>query len=499
IKYYSRFSGLLISELRSNSHSGDTESTLGNEAEPDKDNFLEEVLEKEIELGKDNFSEKVLENEVELGEDNFSEVLENEVEWGDDDDSELKWTDDALLVKQKRSMYMKGKTPKSTYYDKYGPSGSFTKAAEGSSKITQFFPKKSQESNNLPSDWREVLDNSDDSDIEWETQGIEVLKNDIITNQNKMSILEYNKKRAIFEYLNRLDNKGRGKMNASIEAAKIIFIEGNPGKSRIIRRWASFWLKNNKLPVSRQGKHQKTIRIIDDEDIAEKCHMWIGTITPLKFKNFVEQKLLVENGITKKKDISVKSATRKMPRPTKSKSSYKNQIRNPDGTFYSRKLNKGKEIESTLGNVAELDNDNFLGEVLENEVELGEDNFSEVLENEVEWGDDDDSGWEEDIEQERKFFKKIIEKPIELKWTDDALLIKQKRDVYMKGKTPKFTYYDKYGPSGSFTKGTEGSSKITLFFPKKSHNSNDLPSDWKEVLDNSDDSDIEWETQDLFN
>ncbi|CAH1770324.1 11282_t:CDS:2, partial [Entrophospora sp. SA101] len=130
-----------------------SESTLGNEAEPDKDNFLEEVLEKEIELGKDNFSEKVLENEVEL------------------------------------------------------------------------------ESNNLPSDWREVLDNSDDSDIEWETQ------------------------------------------------------------------------------VSRQGKHQKTIRIIDDEDIAEKCHMWIGTITPLKFKNFVEQKLLVENGITKKKDISVKSAT----------------------------------------------------------------------------------------------------------------------------------------------------------------------------------------------
>ncbi|CAJ0768500.1 20269_t:CDS:2, partial [Entrophospora sp. SA101] len=80
-------------------------STLGNEAEPDKDNFLEEVLEKEIELGKDNFSEKVLENEVELGEDNFSEVLENE-------------------------------------------------------------------SNNLPSDWREVLDNSDDSDIEWETQEI---------------------------------------------------------------------------------------------------------------------------------------------------------------------------------------------------------------------------------------------------------------------------------------------------------------------------------------
>jgi hypothetical protein len=97
---------------------------------------------------------------------------------------------------------MKGKIPKSIYYDKYGPSGSFTKAAEGSSKITQFFPKKSHESNDLPSDWREILDNSDDSDADWEAQDlfnrIEALKNDIITNQNKMSILEYNKKRAIF-------------------------------------------------------------------------------------------------------------------------------------------------------------------------------------------------------------------------------------------------------------------------------------------------------------
>jgi hypothetical protein len=84
----------------------------------------------------------------------------------------LKWTDDAPLVKQKRGMYMKGKIPKSTYFDKFGPNGSFTKAAEGSSKITQFFPKKNHESNNLPSDWNEVLDDSDDSDVEYETQSL---------------------------------------------------------------------------------------------------------------------------------------------------------------------------------------------------------------------------------------------------------------------------------------------------------------------------------------
>ncbi|CAH1768764.1 178_t:CDS:2, partial [Entrophospora sp. SA101] len=29
------------------------------------------------------------------------------------------------------------------------------------------------------------------------------------------------------------------------------------------------------------------------------------------------------------------------------------------------------------------------------------------------------------------------------------------------------------------------------------HESNDLPSDWREILDNSDDSDIEWETQEV--
>ena len=54
--------------------------------------------------------------------------------------------------------------------------------------------------------------------------------------------------------------------------------------------------------------------MIDDEDIAEKCHIWIrsqgGTTTPLKFKEFIEQKLLINLGIIKKKTISVTTATR---------------------------------------------------------------------------------------------------------------------------------------------------------------------------------------------
>ncbi|CAI2197315.1 4010_t:CDS:1, partial [Funneliformis geosporum] len=44
------------------------------------------------------------------------------------------------------------------------------------------------------------------------------------------------------------------------------------------------------------GKHQKTIRIIDDEDIAERCRIWIRKqnykFTPALFKKFVEYELL---------------------------------------------------------------------------------------------------------------------------------------------------------------------------------------------------------------
>ncbi|RIA79867.1 hypothetical protein C1645_839743 [Glomus cerebriforme] len=55
-----------------------------------------------------------------------------------------------------------------------------------------------------------------------------------------------------------------------------------------------------------ESKHQKTIRLIDDEDIAEECHTWIhsqgGKITLLKFKAFIEEKLLIHSGSQKQDD-----------------------------------------------------------------------------------------------------------------------------------------------------------------------------------------------------
>ncbi|CAG8502148.1 4102_t:CDS:2 [Diversispora eburnea] len=43
---------------------------------------------------------------------------------------DLTWKNEADKSIGKRGLYMTGKLPKSTYYDKYGPNGSFTKAAK---------------------------------------------------------------------------------------------------------------------------------------------------------------------------------------------------------------------------------------------------------------------------------------------------------------------------------------------------------------------------------
>ena len=47
-----------------------------------------------------------------------------------------------------------------------------------------------------------------------------------------MNVVEYNKKRSIFEYLNQLDDNERGKIKASINVAKTIYINGGVWKAR---------------------------------------------------------------------------------------------------------------------------------------------------------------------------------------------------------------------------------------------------------------------------
>src|SRR5207253_1863050 len=90
----------------------------------------------------------------------------------------------------------------------------------------------------------------------WEGNKIDVkiktLKKELESHHNKMKVNEYNKKRAIFEYLKLLDKNGGGKMKASINVAQMVFVDGGVWKARQIRYWAKYWLFHNALPISFQ-------------------------------------------------------------------------------------------------------------------------------------------------------------------------------------------------------------------------------------------------------
>src|SRR2546423_11359400 len=112
--------------------------------------------------------------------------LEDVDEWEDDDDSEwedevdlmcnLKWDVNNDFEIKKHGLYKTGKTPRSTYYDKWGPSGSFTKSAIGTSKITSFFPAQSNTD--------DIIKNLDDLESENEQSEISGLEEENLCKTN---------------------------------------------------------------------------------------------------------------------------------------------------------------------------------------------------------------------------------------------------------------------------------------------------------------------------
>ncbi|CAG8600456.1 2800_t:CDS:2, partial [Racocetra fulgida] len=206
----------------------------------------------------------------------------------------LVWKNDNQLEKIKRGLYMKGKTPKSTYYDKYGLNRTYTKAAVGTKKITSFFNNTKSNELEASSDLELCASSNSESEVDLYACKAKDLKKQLEQDHNKLIVKEYNYKRAIFEYLSLLsNNNGRGKIKASLEVAQKIFIDGGVWKARKIQYLTKYWLLNDKLPPSRHGKHQKTIRIIDDEDIKDKCHTWIRSqnfkVNLAGLKKFIEE------------------------------------------------------------------------------------------------------------------------------------------------------------------------------------------------------------------
>ena len=56
-----------------------------------------------------------------------------------------------------------------------------------------------------------------------------------------------------------------------MEVAQFVYVDGGSWKAHQICKITNCWLRYNKLPLSNKGKHQKTIRLVDDEDVAEGC------------------------------------------------------------------------------------------------------------------------------------------------------------------------------------------------------------------------------------
>ena len=82
--------------------------------------------------------------------------------------------------------------------------------------------KKSQ---SIPDDFNEILDETDDEEQNEMslTVRIENLKSKLKEQQKTLTVTEYNKKRAVFEYLRRLDINENEKIKASERSSKACF------------------------------------------------------------------------------------------------------------------------------------------------------------------------------------------------------------------------------------------------------------------------------------
>jgi hypothetical protein len=111
--------------------------------------------------------------------------------------------------------------------------------------------------------------------------------------QNTLTCFEYLQYTAIQQYLELVHIHGARRIGASRRVAANLsqWKAGTTWKAKTIRHWSTFWCRHEELPTSRRGKHQKTRSLIEDEDVQEKCMVWIRsqrevTARYFKFKLF---------------------------------------------------------------------------------------------------------------------------------------------------------------------------------------------------------------------
>jgi len=238
-----------------------------------------------------------------------------------------------ILREQSERVFKKRKAPylgtsERTKQRKWGPNGVYTLASKNTKSLTEYFPNVNK--NDLPNESSNTdMDNNTcntivDDNIVAEhmrpknitiennpnfIRRLEELDNILSGNTTHMTAFDFLQKTAVSRYLHLAQQPDAQHVDSSQIVAADVYNKG-AYKATVIRYWARHWIENGQFPLSRQGCHQKTKAIIDDEDVISSSMAFIRSkehkISSKEYREFVNTTLFAEIGL--KKQITMKTA-----------------------------------------------------------------------------------------------------------------------------------------------------------------------------------------------
>ena len=242
----------------------------------------------------------------------------------------IKWRS-SMEAKRSRSVYMGDS--RTSQWRKNKSRKEHAKAASSCQKITSFFGKCSRNGDeDSDNDGDNGNDDADDNAEDTEHQPDLFTVPQAISNLHELTSLSHSmatdrrlshltkfdfiRLMAVEQYL--IAAHDFQKIQASVEVAERLFPESNAQYTgRKIRDWSMHFLKVGKLPEHKQGKHAKTVSLMNDEDIQKACRAYLrcqrnDTITSMSFMKWVNESLHLDPNVNlpASLNISERSATR---------------------------------------------------------------------------------------------------------------------------------------------------------------------------------------------
>lgn len=242
----------------------------------------------------------------------------------------LRWTEDARL---KRKPIYNGDSERTAFRRKKAKRDMIA-SAKGTPNITEYFAATKK-----VFDQAAVTDITSSESVDNEIDSLalprfEDLASEALHKLEKMTELTKNQARfkrsqdiskydfvrltAVRQYLENILEHPRSKVSSSQKIASILFKGFSSNhKSKAIRKWASFFVTNHSLPMSKQGRHQKVSSMLDCEDVKAKCLEWMRTTSANKicsrsFASWVRTELHELLGLPNPIPLSDRNASRWM-------------------------------------------------------------------------------------------------------------------------------------------------------------------------------------------